>query len=191
MGSIEAFVDQITPCKLLQAGLEIREERGLGFLKLNTRKLTSAMAKAIKNGNQQSLPEKFGQSMDFPSYSVIRTAPFHWQVVGQEAEVEALRQRLQPAIAGRAALATCLTNGRTAFRISGAKSMEFLSSMIAIDFHPRNFKKGRVAITRMEEIGVVVQCLEAGAEFRVVVDQSYSKYSWGLFEFNAQGISAV
>lgn len=191
MRRIEPFVDQSTPYKLLQGGLEIQEERGLGFLKLNTRKLTSAMAKAIKNGNKQALPKMFGQSIDFPSYNVIRTAPFHWQVVGQEAEVEALRQRLQPATEGRAALATCLTNGRTAFRISGAKSMDFLSSMIAIDFHPRNFKKGRVAITRMEEIGVVVQCLEAGAEFRVVVDQSYSKYSWRLFEFNAQGLTVV
>jgi sarcosine oxidase subunit gamma len=103
--------------------------------------------------------------------------PSEWLfVMPAEGEFDVIKS-LQPALAGRNALATMITDSRCAIAISGSCARELLSKGCALDLHRDKFPVGRCTITRF--FAVPAMLLRVGEDrYELVVDRAQSGFVW-------------
>lgn len=188
MRNLQEYLVATEPRSLKRVNLDIVEEQGLGFVKINARELTAPIEKSIEMKSRIALPDKVNRFVSYIDYSVARTAPFHLLAIGEEFKVNALHSRLTQLTDGHAILVTTLTNGRSSFRISGRDTLEYLYGLMLLDFHPRSFKPGITATTLIGETHCFIQCLDEAPIYRLVIDQAHADYVWRLMVQNIEGL---
>jgi methylglutamate dehydrogenase subunit D len=85
------------------------------------------------------------------------------------------------------------TDGYAVLQIGGAKARATLAKGIAIDLHPRAFRAGDVAVTRIAHIGVMLWQLDDQPTYAVSVFRSLAGSFWHWLSVSAEefGISVA
>jgi sarcosine oxidase subunit gamma len=97
----------------------------------------------------------------------IGIAPEAWMVIG--VELEALAQSL-----GTAASLFDWSDSRALLQLSGPRVRDTLAKGLPVDLHPRVFRSGCVAVTRIGHIGVTLWQIDAAPRFKLAVPRSYA-----------------
>ena len=97
----------------------------------------------------------------------IGIAPEAWMVTG--VELEALAQSL-----GNAASLFDWSDSRALLELSGPRVRETLAKGLPVDLHPRVFKPGCAAVTRIGHIGVTLWQTDAAPRYLMAVPRSYA-----------------
>ncbi|TQV70514.1 hypothetical protein FKG94_21055 [Exilibacterium tricleocarpae] len=104
-------------------------------------------------------------------------APNEWLLVTAAGAEPAVAQSLAPALAGRLALVTPISDSRLALAASGPCAAELLSKGCALDLHRRQFMPGETTVTRFAKVAGMIT--RTGAErYELYVDRSQARYVW-------------
>ena len=102
--------------------------------------------------------------------------PNEWVFISAEASESQLIEASQPALHGRLAMATTITDSRVVIAVSGAAAVDLLAKACALDLHSSFFDVGQCAVARFAKIAVLIMRTENHVE--VVCDRSQSRYLW-------------
>ena len=102
--------------------------------------------------------------------------PNEWVFISTEGSESQLIEALQPALHGRLAMATTITDSRVAIAVSGAAAVDLLAKACALDLHPSVFGVEQCAITCFAKIAVLIVRTEN--YFEIVCERSQSRYLW-------------
>ena len=127
----------------------------------------------------RQLPLQVGATLPGPP-RVLCVGPGEWLVVSYPRQALELREDIDPDLSRQGVVLVDLTHGLAGLDVRGSAAREVLSKGSGLDFHPRSFPVDRCARTRLAQIPVVIDCLDAPPRFELYVARSYFKYlqSW-------------
>ncbi len=110
-------------------------------------------------------------------------APHEWLLVGDAAAVGDATDRIEAAFRDDAlALVLNVSQGSTAWRLSGAPAIDRLAAYCPIDLTADAFPTGSAARTRFGDIGIFLTRIDDRPSFWLVADQSYATYVTHLLD---------
>jgi sarcosine oxidase subunit gamma len=138
---------------------------------------TNGVKPVVLAGRQ--LPLQVGATLP-ASPRVLCVGPGEWLVVSYARQALELREDIEPALSRQGLVLVDLTHGLSGLDVRGSAAREVLSKGSGLDFHPRSFPVDRCARTRLAQIPVVIDCLDASPRFELYVARSYFQYlhSW-------------
>ena len=102
--------------------------------------------------------------------------PDEWLIVTPTGKQGQLQADLLDALDGVFSAVVDNSSGLTMSHISGDLAGELLASDCPLDLHPRAFKPGQCAQTRLARAGMTVSPLSDGNGFEVIVRRSFADY---------------
>ena len=106
---------------------------------------------------------------------VLCVGPTDWLLIAPDPDAAPLLQMLSEAFEGSPFRATDLSAALARIRIEGVNARTLLAKGCALDLHPRVFRPGCFARTRLAGMPVIVRCTDALA-FECLVTLSYGEY---------------
>jgi sarcosine oxidase, subunit gamma len=97
--------------------------------------------------------------------------------VGQD-DVERWIDRLTGALDGRHAALHALGDARTRFIVAGSSARQVLAKGTGIDLDPRRFPVGGAALTRLAQLGVLIECTHDKPVFALIVERPVEDHLW-------------
>jgi sarcosine oxidase, subunit gamma len=127
----------------------------------------------------RQLPLQVGATLPGPP-RVLCVGPGEWLVVAYPRQALELREDIEPDLSRQGLVVVDLTHGLAGLDVRGSAARDVLSKGSGLDFHPRSFPVDRCARTRLAQIPVVIDCLDAPPRFELNVARSYFQYlhSW-------------
>ncbi len=132
---------------------------------------TAAILKAIKSATALSVGSAAGAGAVSDTNNAFNIAPGRFLVVTQ---AEGLSEKLTRSIGEAAGTVADLSHGRTAIRISGARSEWLLAKFFAVDFAVPIFSVGSGLSTVHHDIFAAIQ-RTGGDQFDVYVFRSFAR----------------
>jgi sarcosine oxidase subunit gamma len=123
----------------------------------------------------RELPSKVGATLS-GAVRVLCIGPGDWLIVSPQQPASSLREHLEPDLARQGLALVDTSDGLATFEVCGAASREMLSKGCGLDLHPRSFAAGACARTRLAQVPVVIECLDAPQRFELTVARSYASY---------------
>ena len=157
-------------------GITIREEGGFaltqvaGFGKGFEKPLAEAVGK---------LPARLGEAATHDAFTVMRTGPHQFWLVGNAA----------PEGLPAECLVTPLSSARCRIRLEGAHARRTLARAAQIDFSTNAFKPGRFVLTGIHHTPVLIHCVGADA-FHVYAMRTFALAVWEWLVDAAEGLVA-
>ena len=102
--------------------------------------------------------------------------PDEWLVVTPAGEQAKLLAELQQALDGVFASAVDNSSGLTMLHVTGDNAADLLATDCPFDLHPREFKPGQCAQTRLAKAGMTISPLADGTGFEVIIRRSFADY---------------
>jgi sarcosine oxidase subunit gamma len=93
--------------------------------------------------------------------------------VGRQDQVKA---DLQASLKGVFCAVVDNSSGLTMLHVTGENAAALLETDCPLDLHPREFKAGQCAQTRLARAGMIVSPLADGAGFEVIIRRSFADY---------------
>ena len=121
-------------------------------------------------------PTQANTVVDAGDNRIYWLGPDEWLVVtptGQQGQIQA---DLRTALEGVFSAVVDNTSGLTMIHITGENAGELLASDCPLDLHPRAFKPGQCAQTRLARAGMTLSPLADGNGFEVIVRRSFADY---------------
>lgn len=161
-------------------GFEVRENREIGLLRLQTFGRTPDAVAAVRDQVDLPLPGPGEFSTD--SICFYWAGPGQWIVscpIGEEAAVAA---RLRKAVEGLLAVVTEITDSRVVLDVAGDRFREVLARGSSVDFHQDTFLDGGCLTTRFAGIPAMIACGVIPGGARIFCDASFGSYLADWFD---------
>lgn len=143
---------------------------------------TSTLAAVLKKDFGVALPG-MGQCASARGLMVVGVQPDAWLAV--QPGGANLAGRLEDK-AGKLAMVTSQSHGRTLMRIAGPRARDVLAKGTAVDLHPAAFKPGMAAATQIGHVGVTIVCTGADS-FDLITLSTFAAGFWeGLCELSLE-----
>ena len=102
--------------------------------------------------------------------------PDEWLVITPTGQQGKLKADLLAALDGVFAAVVDNSSGLTMIHVSGDNAGDLLASDCPLDLHPRAFKPGQCAQTRLAKAGMTISPLNDGSGFELVIRRSFADY---------------
>jgi sarcosine oxidase subunit gamma len=158
------------------AAPRIEEKPFLGYINLRGRADNTGFLAATLKVLGCEPPTKANTVIDSGDYRIYWLGPDEWLIVTPAGQQEALQNALQKALDGVFSSVVDTTSGLTMIRINGAKAADLLATDCPLDLHPREFKHGQCAQTRLAKAGMTLSPLADEAGFEVIIRRSFADY---------------
>lgn len=109
-------------------------------------------------------------------YRIYWLGPDEWLVVTPAEQQGKLKGELLGALDGVFCSVVDNSSGLTTIRISGNNAAELLATDCPFDLHPREFKPGQCAQTRLAKAGMTISPLLDGTGFELIIRRSFADY---------------
>jgi sarcosine oxidase subunit gamma len=155
---------------------EIRETPFLGYLNLRGRSSDTAFLAALLKVLGCEPPIEANTMVESRDHRIYWLGPDEWLIVtptGQQGRVQA---ELKVALEGVFSSLVDNSSGLTMVEISGDNAAGLLASDCPFDFHPRVFKPGQCAQTRLAKAGMTITPMRGGRGFEVIIRRSFADY---------------
>jgi len=159
------------------AGLAMTERRFLS--KINIR--GQAIGEKVKSNASVVLPETPNTTAEGNGLTALWLGPDEWLVVGPPGAEQALAEVL----AGAAAAATDVSEGRTVIRIWGPMARDVMAMGCPLDLHERSFQTGQCAQSHMARTTILLHQVADGPVYDIYVERSQADYLWSWLEHAA------
>jgi len=158
------------------AAPKIEEMPFLGFINLRGRADNTGFLAATLKVLGCEPPTEANTVVDSGDYRIYWLGPDEWLIVTPAGQQEKLQNALQKALDGVFSSVVDTTSGLTMIRISGANAADLLATDCPLDLHPREFKHGQCAQTRLSKAGMTLSPLAGEAGFEVIIRRSFADY---------------
>ena len=102
--------------------------------------------------------------------------PDEWLIKTTAGRQDELREALLKALNGTFCSVVDNSSGLTTLHITGEYSAALLATDCPLDLHPREFKPGQCAQTRLARAGMTLSPLPDRAGFEVIIRRSFADY---------------
>ena len=121
-----------------------------------------------------------GRAVGDDRRAALWLGPDEWLIVAPEGAADDLVAELLPALAGEPGGVVDVSAHRTTVLVSGPAAPDVLATGVSIDLHPRSFGPGRVAVTLLARIPVILWQVGPGVDtepsYRLLVGNSFAGY---------------
>ncbi len=163
-------------CLQTPNGLEITELPFQGYINLRGRPDNPAFLNTVTEvlGSQPPLdPNTFIYTEDLIVYWL---GPDEWLIVTDADKQSEILTGLSDALTGVFSSITDISSGQTILRLRGEGGREVLQKGCTIDLHPRAFKPGDCAQTRLGQAAILIAMVDESPGYDIIVRRSFSDY---------------
>ena len=102
--------------------------------------------------------------------------PDEWLLLTAPGREISLTDRLRNALKTVHSAITDVTSGHTVIRLAGTNARDVLAKGCTVDIHPRVFRCGQCAQTRVAKAGVILLPVDEAPVFDIIVRRSFAEY---------------
>ncbi len=182
------------------ARVHLAERPFFGFVNLRGPGADPAFLDAFKAASGYALPAEAGTSGGGGNTTALWLGPREWAIVDTRGDPDAgprIAEHLRTALADHQVAVTDISESRACIQISGAKARATLQKGCPLDLHPRAFRPGQCAQTRLAKTTVLIHLTGGGPApeepaFDVYTVRSFAEYTWLWLEDAAReyGVTA-
>jgi len=154
----------------------IREVPFLGFLNLRGKANNTGIQAATLNLLGCELPIEANTMIESGDNRIYWLGPDEWLIVTSTSQQAKLADDLRAALKGVFSSVVDNSSGLTMLEISGDNAASLLASDCPLDLHPRVFKSGQCAQTRLAKAGMTIAPMRDGSGFEVIIRRSFADY---------------
>ncbi len=158
------------------AAPRIEEKPFLGYLNLRGRPGHTGFLAGVLKALGVEPPTEPNTVVDAGDRRIYWLGPDEWLIVTPAGEQDALRAKLEAALAGVFSSVVDNSSGLTTIHVNGDNAGALLASDCPLDLHPREFTAGQCAQTRLAKAGMIVSPLAGGEGFEVIIRRSFADY---------------
>ena len=154
----------------------IREVPFLGFLNLRGKANNTGIQAATLNLLGCELPVEANTKIESGDNRIYWLGPDEWLIVTSTSQQAKLADDLRAALKSVFSSVVDNSSGLTMLEISGDNAASLLASDCPLDLHPRVFKPGQCAQTRLAKAGMTIAPMRDGSGFEVIIRRSFADY---------------
>ena len=154
----------------------IEEKPFLGYINLRGRSDNTAFLAGVLKVLGCEPPTEANTVVESGDYRIYWLGPDEWLVITAAGQQGKLQLDLLAALDGAFAAVVDNSSGLTTIHVSGDNAAALLATDCPFDLHPREFKPGQCAQTRIAKTGMTVSPLADGSGFEVIVRRSFADY---------------
>jgi sarcosine oxidase subunit gamma len=158
--------------------IELAERSRLGKFLLRGAPDDEAFLAAVKTASGLELPRKPNSSAAGGAVTALWTQPDEWLIVCEPEETA----RIGDSLATAGLTVTEVGEGRAALRLGGPKSIDLLRKGTSLNLHPRIFRPGDCAQTKLAQCGVLLHRPGEAPVYDIFCERSFAEYLWLWFE---------
>ncbi len=154
----------------------IEEAALLGFVNLRGKTDNMAFVAAVLKVLGCEPPSEVNTMCVSGDYRIYWLGPDEWLIVTPTGQAGKLQLELQATLSGVFSSVVDNSSGLTLVRISGDNAANLLARDCPLDLHPREFKVGQCAQTRLGKAGMIIAPLREGGGFEIIIRRSFADY---------------
>lgn len=154
----------------------IEERPFLGYLNLRARDNATGFLAATLKVLGCEPPTAANTVIESGEYRIYWLGPDEWLVVTPAGQQDRVKSELLVALDGVFCSVVDNSSGLTTLHITGDNASALLATDCPFDLHPREFKTGQCAQTRLARAGMTISPLADGAGFEVIIRRSFADY---------------
>ncbi len=154
----------------------IREVPFLGFLNLRGKSNNTGLQAATLKVLGCEPPVEANTMIESGDNRIYWLGPDEWLIVTPTGQQTQLATDLRAALKGVFSSVVDYSSGLTLLEISGDNAANLLASDCPLDLHPRVFKPGQCAQTRLAKAGMTIAPMRDGKGFEVIIRRSFADY---------------
>jgi sarcosine oxidase subunit gamma len=154
----------------------IEEKPFLGYLNLRARDNNTGFLAATLKVLGCEPPTAANTVIESGDYRIYWLGPDEWLVVTPAGQQEQVKTELLASLDGVFCAVVDNSSGLTMLHVTGDNAATLLATDCPFDLHPRQFKPGQCAQTRLAKAGMTISPLADGAGFEVIIRRSFADY---------------
>ena len=154
----------------------IEEKPFLGYLNLRVRNNDTGFLAATLKVLGCEPPITANTVIESGDFRIYWLGPDEWLVVTPAGQQDRVKAELLAALDGVFFSVVDNSSGLTMLHISGDNAAALLATDCPFDLHPREFKPGQCAQTRLARAGMTISPLADNAGFEVIIRRSFADY---------------
>lgn len=159
-------------------GIEIKELSFRGHINLRGRPENPAFFNVVSDvlGSQPPLDANTFTYTYTDDLKIYWLGPDEWLIVTAPDQQAAVEEKLREALAGVFSSITDVSSGQTIIQLTGKNARTLLQKSCTIDLHPREFKTGDCAQTRLAKTAILLSMVDEVPSYDIIVRRSFSDY---------------
>ena len=154
----------------------IEEKPFLGYLNLRARENNTGFLAATLKVLGCEPPTAANTVIESGDYRIYWLGPDEWLVVTPTGQQDQVKTELLASLDGVFCAVVDNSSGLTMLHVTGDNAAALLATDCPFDLHPRQFKHGQCAQTRLAKAGMTISPLADGAGFEVIIRRSFADY---------------
>jgi sarcosine oxidase subunit gamma len=154
----------------------IEEKPFQGFINLRGRSGNTGFQAATLKVLGCEPPSAPNTVVDSGDYRIYWLGPDEWLIMTAAGQQDELKASLHKALSGVFSSVVDNSSGLTTLHITGDNAAALLATDCPLDLHPREFKAGQCAQTRLAKAGMTLSPLADEAGFEVIIRRSFADY---------------
>ena len=154
----------------------IEEKPFHGFLNLRGRPSHTGFVAGVLKVLGAEAPTEANTVIEAGDHRVYWLGPDEWLIVTPAGQQENLQRDLLDALDGVFSSVVDNSSGLTMIHVTGDNAGALLATDCPFDLHPREFKSGQCAQTRLAKAGMLIAPLSDGPGFEVIIRRSFADY---------------
>ena len=155
---------------------EINEVPFLGYINLRGRADNTAFLAGVLKALGTEPPLEANTVKQAGEHRIFWLGPDEWLVITPAGQQAAVKADLMKALDGVFASVVDNSSGLTMIEITGDHAADLLATDCPLDLHPRVFKAGQCAQTRLAKAGMTLAPKMDGSGFDVIIRRSFADY---------------
>ena len=155
---------------------KIEEKPFLGYLNLRGRTDNSKFLAGVLKVLGCEPPTTANTVVESGDYRIYWLGPDEWLVVTPAGQQGKVKTDLLRALKGAFCSVVDNSSGLTMIHVSGENAAALLATDCPLDLHPRQFKPGQCAQTRLAKAGMTLSPLADESGFEVIIRRSFADY---------------
>lgn len=154
----------------------IEEKPFLGYINLRGRADDTRFLAGVLKVLGCEPPTQANTVTDSKGYRIYWLGPDEWLIVTPAGMQGQLKSDLLLALRDAFCSVVDNSSGLTMLHVSGEKAAALLATDCPLDLHPREFKPGQCAQTRIAKAGMTLSPLPDNSGFEVIIRRSFADY---------------
>lgn len=154
----------------------IEEIPFLGYINLRGRPGHTGFIAALLKVLGVEAPTEANTAIEAGDNRIFWLGPDEWLIVTPAGRQDQVKKDLLAALDGVFSSVVDNSSGLTMIRISGDSAAELIATDCPLDLHPRDFKPGQCAQTRLAKAGMTITPLADGSGFELIIRRSFADY---------------
>lgn len=167
---------QITLGEPRGAAPRIGEKAFLGYLNLRGRPSHTGFVAGVLKVLGAEAPTEANTVIDAGERRVYWLGPDEWLIVTPAGQQQKLATELRAALDSVFSSVVDNSSGLTMIHVTGENAAALLATDCPFDLHPREFKRGQCAQTRIAKTGMTISPLADGRGFEIIIRRSFADY---------------